>query len=234
MNNDYGQNYVVNQEAEPIGEYASKAFGWMFLGLVTTALSALFITVNSDLMMLFIRNIYAFYWVAGVELVLVWILSANIQKMSFALSKLLFFVYAALNGITFSIIFLVYDFGSIVNVFGLTALFFGMLALYGYVTKNDLTSIGRVLMFGVYFLIGFWIVSMFMDLSRYELIVSFVGMLIFLGLTAYDTQKIKHYYYYYQNDPAMLKKASIISALQLYLDFVNLFLYILRILGKKR
>jgi hypothetical protein len=234
MNDNYEKNYLADQEAEPIGVYASKAFGWMFLGLVTTFLTSLIVLSNPTLIQMFFQSIYAFYALMGAELILVWVLSANIQKMSFALSKFLFFVYAAVNGITFSVIFFVYQMESIISIFAITALFFGVMALYGYLTKNDLTSIGRVLTFGVFFLVGFWILSMFINLSQFEIIVSFIGMLIFLGLTAYDTQKIKYYYNYYQNDSEMLKKASIISALQLYLDFINLFLYLLRILGRRK
>jgi len=115
-----------------------------------------------------------------------------------------------------------------------TSLFFGIMAVAGYVTKADLSSLRGFLTGSLLFLLGFWVIGLFINLGRLELIMCTFGIFIFLAYTAYDTQKIRAFHQIYAQDPAMAKKASIISALQLYLDFINLFIYLLRIVGKKK
>ncbi|MBC7765914.1 MAG: Bax inhibitor-1/YccA family protein [Hyphomonadaceae bacterium] len=222
------------QVAESLGGYTSKVFGWMFLGLLTTFLVSMFCISTVEIPMFFAKNIPVFYGLCIAEVIFVWFMASRILKMSVTAAKASFLAYSAVNGITLMFIFMVYELGSIVYVFGVCALFFGVMALYGYVTKTDLSGIGKILIFGVFALAGFWILSLFLNLSAFERIVSFIGIGIFLGLTAYDTQKIKAYYYNFQGNPDMLAKASIFAALQLYLDFINLFLYLLRVMGRRR
>ena len=158
-------------------------------------------------------------------------LSARIQRMSVGTATLLFFFYAVLNGVVISSALLLYGLVEAILVFALTALYFGVLAAYGYLTKRNLARVGPILTSGLIFLVVFWVLALFLPLSGLEIIVSMIGIAVFLGCTAYDTQKIQFFYQYYAGYPDMLAKASIFSALQLYLDFINLFLYLLRFLG---
>lgn len=161
-------------------------------------------------------------------------LSARVHKLSVGAARTLFFAYAILNGVTFSVYFLIYDMLSLVMVFGLTSVYFGLMAMIGYFVKVDLSRMRNVLLGGAIFLAVFWVLSMFLNLSGFETIACMIGIVIFLAYTAYDTQKIKAYYEYYGNDSVMASKASVFSALALYLDFINIFIYLLRILGKRR
>lgn len=145
----------------------------------------------------------------------------------------LFFAYAVLNGITFSAVFFAYDVQILLTVFALTSLYFGVLAAYGWFTKRDLSGLRPILTAGLIFLLVFWLISMFLPLSGFDRIICFVGLAVFMGLTAYDTQKIKQLHAAFEGDYEMSKKASIFAALQLYLDFINIFLYILRLLGRR-
>ena len=145
----------------------------------------------------------------------------------------MFFAYAILNGVTFSAVFFAYDVQILLSVFALTALYFGALAAYGWLTKRDLSGLGTILGFSVLFLLVFWVLSMFLPLGAFERIICFIGLAVFMGCTAYDTQRIKHLHAEYGEDYEMSKKASIFAALQLYLDFINIFLYILRLLGRR-
>ena len=220
-------------EAEPLYIYTAKTFAWMFLGLLVTCAVALagFITGFSYLLF---YNFSALIVITIAELVVVMVLSACIKKLSVLAARFLFFTYAVLNGVVFSAYFAIYQMYSLLFIFAMTCLYFGAMAAFGYFTKTDLSKIRYILMGGLVFLLLFGLLSFFLNLQRFEVIVSFFGVLLFLGFTAYDTQKIKAYHAAYSNNPEMASKASIFSALQLYLDFINLFLYLLRILGKRR
>ena len=144
-------------------------------------------------------------------------------------------LFSALFGFTLSIYLLAFHVTSIVLCFLLTAVYFGALAAYGFFTKRDLSGLRTILFSGLGFLIVFGLLSMFIPgLQMFDRVVCLIGIALFLGYTAYDTQKIRAFYHYYSASPDMLAKASIFSALQLYLDFINLFLYLLRFLGNKR
>jgi len=146
-----------------------------------------------------------------------------------------FFLYSILNGIVFSAYFLIFEIPSLILVFAATSLYFGGMAVFGYVTHIDLSRIRTVLLGGLIFLIVMNLLMMFIPgLQVMDQVICTVGLILFLAYTAYDTQKIKAFYQAYSGDPVMLKKASIYSALQLYLDFVNMFLYVLRIFGKRK
>ena len=166
------------------------------------------------------------------ELAVVLILSAGIQKRPVGVTRMLFALYSLINGMVFSVYFVLYEVANLIFIFGLTALFFGAFALYGRFTKTDLSRLRPLLIGGLIFLLIAGLLMMFIDFSPLERIVCMVGIVVFLCFTAYDTQKIKANYEYFYGDEAMLQKASIYSALQLYLDFINLFLYLLRFLGR--
>ena len=161
------------------------------------------------------------------------VLSARLGKISISGARGFFLAYAILNGVTFSAVFFAYDVQILLSVFALTALYFGALAAYGWLTKRDLSGLGTILGFSVLFLLVFWVLSMFLPLGAFERIICFIGLAVFMGCTAYDTQRIKHLHAEYGEDYEMSKKASIFAALQLYLDFINIFLYILRLLGRR-
>ncbi len=220
--------------AESIGAYTAKAFLWMFAGLMVTFLTALGLVESRLIVAVFnIPSVLMVLFLAEVAVVLV--LSARIHKLSVGMARVLFFTYAVLNGVVFSVYLLAYEVFSLILVFGATALYFGGMAIFGWVTKADLSRIRGILVGGLIFLIVFGVLSMFIPgLEAFERIACLVGIAIFMAFTAYDTQKIKAYYAAYQGDDLMLKKASIFSALQLYLDFINLFLYLLRFLGRRK
>ena len=226
----YSQSY--GYQAESLGRYTSKTFGWMFAGLLITFLTAFFVYATRTILYVFTIP-YAYLILAAAELAVVIYLSARIEKMSVGTARLLFFLYSILNGVVFSALFLVYATADLILIFGATSLFFGIMAILGYTTNADFSRIRPFMTAGLIFLIAFWILSIFINLQQFETIVCTIGIFLFLVLTAYDTQKIRAYHAYYSNQPEMAAKASIFSALQLYLDFINLFLYLLRFVGKK-
>ncbi|MFR4928408.1 MAG: Bax inhibitor-1/YccA family protein [Clostridium sp.] len=142
--------------------------------------------------------------------------------------------YAAVNSIVFSDYFLVFDVVSLWMAFAITAAFFGVMALIGYFGNINFSALRPFMMAGLIFLAGFWLLSMFINLSAYETVVCAIGIFIFLIVTAYDAKKIQAFYSYYGNVPEMATKSSIFAALQLYLDFINLFVYLLRFVGRRR
>lgn len=226
-------NMAGNYAIEPLNRYVAKTFGWMFAGLLTTFLISVIGYATGAIILVFYIP-YAFFVLGIAELAVVIFLSARIQKMSVGGARTLFFLYAVLNGVVFSAYFLMYDMLSLVLVFGATSLFFGIMAALGYYTNADFSRVRPFLMGGLVFLVVFWLLSMVLNLSAFETAVCYIGIFIFLAFTAYDTQKIKAYHQYYSQSPEMAAKASIFSALQLYLDFVNLFLYLIRLMGRRR
>ena len=233
MFQENGSQWMEGTSAEPLNVYTTKTFGWMFLGLLVTFGTAIAFSAGGGLYYLLTLGMPAVFALCIAELVLVMVLSARLGKMSIAGARGLFFAYAILNGVTFSAVFFAYDVQILLSVFALTALYFGALAAYGWLTKRDLSGLGTILGFSVLFLLVFWVLSMFLPLGAFERIVCFIGLAVFMGCTAYDTQRIKHLHAEYGEDYEMSKKASIFAALQLYLDFINIFLYILRLLGRR-
>ena len=187
-------------------------------------------------------TLYAVYYIPYVHLIVLiatlvisFTMVHRLEKMAVGTAVTLFVVFSALFGFTMSIYFWRYSLEILAFSFLLTAVYFGALAAYGYLTKRDLSGIRPILFSGLIFLIVFGLLSLFIPaLDMFDRVVCLVGIATFLGYTAYDTQKIKAFYSYYSASPEMLAKASIFSALQLYLDFINLFLYLLRFLGNKR
>ena len=236
MNRNYSNISYAESPFGTLSEFMSKSFGWMFAGLLVTfgvgigavASGLIFPIINSGL----------FIFTSIAELVMVFVLSARVQKLQPSTATALFFGYAVLNGINLSSIFLVYDYGTLILAFLVGAVYFGVMAVYGNVTDRDLTGWGPKLMGGLVALIVCALMgsllSMFgLNFGIANLLLCAVGLLIFMGLTAYDTQMLKYYYSYFGGDAAMLHKASIIGALNLYLDFINIFLYIVRMLGRR-
>ena len=177
---------------------------------------------------------YAVLVLGIAEVAVVLYMSARINKVSVGTARALFLTYSVLNGVVFSAYFLIYALPSMVFIFGATALFFGIMAAVGYTTRADLSNLRNFLLGGLVFLLVFWVAAMFINLERFEIVACTVGIFIFLVFTAYDTQKIRAYHQVYAQDPQMARKASIFSALQLYLDFINLFIYLLRVLGRRK
>lgn len=232
MNQGYDyESFGVSRES--LASYTAKTFGWMFLGLfVTFAASMAMYLSGAYYYVLFSFNGIMPIVLCVAELAVVLYLSARIHKLNIAAARGLFFLYALLNAITFSSIFVLYDVSSLVFVFGMTSVYFGVMALYGYMTKADLSRIRPVLLFGLVALIVLALLSLF--IPGMDTGICLIGVVIFIAFTAYDTQKIRQNYAYFQGNPELLQKASIISALQLYLDFINLFLYLLRLFNRNK
>lgn len=224
---------VWNTPTVSLNTYATRTFLWMFLGLLVTFVTAYAFCASGMYVSLYTRFAALPFVLMIGELVTVIALSAGIRKMSVGTARAMFFLYAILNGLTFSYIFAMYLTTSVILVFGITALYFAVLAAYGWLTKRDLTRLAPILLTGAVILAVFWLLSMFLHFSGAETVACFVGLAIFMGFTAYDTQKIKSYYAACAGDTVLAAKSTVICALQLYLDFINLFLYILRLLGRR-
>lgn len=212
-----------------------KTYLWMMLGLVMTALTAGYVASNLELMAAIFSNKLAFWGLIIAELGLVFFLSARIMRMSFATAGLLFAAYAILNGVTLSCIFMIYSVDVIVTTFAVSAATFGAMSLLGFVVKRDLSPIGRFGLMAVVGLIIASVVNMFVASSALYWGITYLGVLIFAGLTAYDTQKLKMLFLQHGNEVNdSTQKLALLGSLTLYLDFVNLFLYLLRIFGGNR
>jgi hypothetical protein len=183
-----------------------------------------------------LRPTMLFYGLIIGELALVFILSARVQKMQASTATAMFVIYAAVNGATLSIVFLAYTGASIVSTFFICSATFVTCSLYGWMTKRDLTSLGGFLFMGLIGIIVASLVNMFIRSSAMQMIISYIGVLVFIGLTAYDTQHLKTMASTQPDglEAAVVRKGAILGALKLYLDFINLFLMLLRILGNRR
>ncbi len=232
MYNDvYSQGNAGTQSG--LNAYISKVFGTMFLGLLVTAVAALFTATSDTLMDLFYGSNLVFVLIIA-ELAVVFILSARIGKMGYGACQAMFYLYAVINGITLASVFYVYDLGTVYVSFFTTAISFGVMAVYGAVTKKDLTNIGNMLMMALIGIIVATIINLFIGSETFDLVIAFIAVAVFVGLVAYDTQKLKSYYYASVGDYQMQRKIAIMGALSLYLDFINIFLYLLRIFGSRR
>ncbi len=232
---EFDRSMAPEGQLETIGQYTAKTFLWMVLGLLVTfgVAVACWLTNATIYALVYIPYIHLIVLVA--TLVISFTMVSRIEKMARGTAVAMFIAFAALFGFTLSIYLLYYELTAVIFCFLLTAVYFGALAAYGHFTKRDLSGMRTILFSGLIFLIVFGVLSIFIPfLSNFDRIVCLVGIAIFLGYTAYDTQKIRAYYNYYAGYPDMLAKASIFSALQLYLDFINLFLYLLRFLGKRK
>lgn len=211
-----------------------KVYLWMTLALVITGATAYYVATSPTLLSVIFGNPVMTWGIFLAPLVLVIVLSAGIQKLSLTASTLVFVLYSVLMGASLSTIFFAYDLGSIFQTFFITAATFGAMALYGYTTKSDLTSWGRLLFMALIGLIIAAIVNIFLGNSMLDLAISTIGVLIFVGLTAYDSQKIKEMLLQAPDASESMQKLALLGALSLYLDFINLFLYLLRFFGNNR
>ena len=205
----------------------------MSLALVITGFTAYYVATNENLLLLIYSKPAVMWILIGVELAIVFGVTAAINKLSLPVATLLFVLYSVINGALLSSIFLIYTMSSIATVFFITAGTFGAMSLYGYTTKTDLTSWGKLLMMALIGLIIATVVNLFMKSSGLEMIISYVGVLIFVGLTAYDTQKKKLMCMQAPDAGESMQKLALLGALSLYLDFINLFIYLLRIFGRR-
>ena len=208
---------------------------WMCSALVISGLTALYVSVNPNILRIVFANSMSLILMFLAQLGLIWFISAKINSISSTVATILFIVYSILTGVTLSSIFLVFTHESIASVFFITAGTFGGISLYGYTTKKDLSTWGSYLIMGLIGLIIASVVNWFLNSEMLYWIVSYVGVLIFIGLTMYDTQKIKQLSYQYSGeDDETMNKVALLGAITLYLDFINLFLYLLRIFGKRK
>lgn len=230
----YTSTAAASAGVSDVGSFFRNVYGWMTVGLGLTAVVALFTVSTPALMQMIFGNKLVFYGLIIAEFGLVIALSAAINRMSAATATLMFCVYAALSGLTFASIFVVYTRSSIASTFFITAGTFGVMSLYGLVTKKDLSSWGSFLFMGLIGIVIASVVNIFLKSPAMTWVVSCCGVLIFTGLTAYDTHSLR---VLAQNGFAHAeerKKVAIIGALKLYLDFINLFLMLLRLLGGNR
>ncbi len=214
--------------------FLSKVYLWMSLGLGLSAAGSFWILSQPALLKAIFTNGFLLFGLIAVEIGLVVWLSAAFQRISSGLAVGLFLGYSFLNGVTLASIFLVYTAASIVTTFAITSGTFFFFALYGVTTKKDLTGVGSLAMMGLIGVILASVVNIFLKSSGLEWAITFIGIAVFLGLIAYDTQKLKAIHAMGFESAEIEKKASILGALRLYLDFINLFILLLRIFGKRR
>ncbi len=209
---------------------------WMTGGLALTGIVSRLVSTNTGLTRALYSNPVLLFVLIGVELLMVIVLSSQIMRLSAAAATALFIGYSALNGVTLSFIFMIYTETSITGVFFITAATFGGMSLYALTTKRDLSTIGHYAIMGLWGVLIATLVNLFIRSEALYYLISYVGVAVFLGLTAYDTQIIKHWNAEMSDSVSepMYIKISIIGALKLYLDFINLFLFFLRIFGRRR
>jgi uncharacterized protein len=214
--------------------FISKVYGWMSSALFITAMVAMWVASTPAIANVIIGNKILFYVMIGAEFGLVWYMASRIMQMSLSKAIFLFILYAALNGLTLSVIFLVYTMGSIASTFLITAGTFGIMSAYGYYTKTDLTSMGKLAMMGLIGIIIASVVNIFFQNELLYWVSTYVGILVFVGLTAYDTQKIKEQNILGNEGTEEDSKEAIRGAITLYLDFINMFLLLLRLFGSRK
>lgn len=211
-----------------------KTYLWMTMALAITGLTA-YIVAGNEMILNILFNFRAAIWILFIaEIGLVVSLSAAIERLSLTTATLMFIVYALLNGVTFSTLFLAYSLPSLATTFFVTAGTFGAMSAVGFFIKKDLSVIGRILIMALIGIIIATVVNIFLASSGLDIIITYLGVLIFVGLTAYDTQKIKQMFQMAPDAGAHTQKYAVLAALTLYLDFINLFLYLLRFFGNRK
>jgi uncharacterized protein len=237
---NYNQQYAQYKPVEAsfstaeVRRFLLHVYNWMTMGLAVTGIVAFGVSTSNVLLRFIVMNPFIFYGLMIAQLLVVIILSAAINKMPSVVAVGAFFFYAFLTGLTFSILFLVYTSGSIAYTFLICAAMFGSVSIFGYITKMNLAGVGIFMMMGLFGLIIASIVNIFLQSPMLYWIISYIGVLIFVGLTAWDTQRIKKMAQATSFETEEGKKAAIMGALTLYLDFINMFLFLLRIMGNRR
>lgn len=207
----------------------SKVFAWMFIGLIITFATGFYVAMHPNML----YNIFStglHFGLLILEIVLVVWLSARSHKMKFSTASIVYVIYSVVTGLTFSSFFVIYELGSIMFIFALTALLFGIFALLGYTTNTDLSKFSTIFLMGLIGIILATIINIFLNNSMLEIIISWVSIILFLGITTHDIQKIKTLSNVITDENAI----AIIGALDLYLDFINIFIDLIRIFGKTR
>ena len=232
-------NYNVNNptaaKAVLVNTFLRGVYWWMTAGLALTGLVAWLVFNSPTMRQIVFGNQLIFIGFILAELGLVFYLSARIQRLSGATATMLFMIYSALNGATFSVFLMAYTMPSIATVFFITAGTFGATSLYGMITKRDLTGVGGFMMMGLIGIIIASIVNLFLQNPMVYMVISYVGVIVFVGLTAYDTQRLRVMGESVPaDDPEAVRRGTIMGALALYLDFINLFIMLLRIFGERR
>src|SRR5579863_3264312 len=227
----FSNGYELDQK---VSSFMSGVYGWMSCALALTAGTAYYVASVPSIFMYIYTHSAIIIGLMIFQIGLVIAITALLNRMSFVTALALFLVYAASLGVTLSSIFFVYTEVSILSTFLTTALMFGAMSLYGYMTKADLTSVGSMSIMVLFGLIIGMFVNMFLKSEHFDYILSGIGVVVFVLLTAYDTQKIKHIARPVLGDHELAAKMTLIGALTLYLDFVNLFLFLLRFMGQRR
>ena len=219
-----------------VNTFIQSVYNWMAIGLALTGVTAYFVASSAFMLNLIFGNKIIFWGLLIGELGLVYFISARINRIQAATATGLFLLYAALNGTTLSIIFLAYSGASIASTFLICAGTFTACSIYGMVTKKDLTSMGGFMFMGLIGIIIATIINIFIQSSAVSMIISYIGVFVFIGLTAYDTQKLKNMAHTQPDglDGAVVRKGAILGALTLYLDFINMFIFMLHIFGGGR
>ena len=233
----FDQNYTLTSSAGARERSILRnVYIWMTAGLALTGIVAYGVATNPRLLQMFFSSQFTFFGIIIAQFILVFALSARVMSMSISTATICFAAYATLNGITLSLIFLIYTGSSIASVFFITAGTFAGMSLYAVTTKRDLSGVGHYCIMALWGLIIASVVNIFLKSDGLSWIISFIGILVFVGLTAYDTQRIKRWNQETgaSSDEAVFVRLSILGALHLYLDFINLFLYLLRFFGKRR
>jgi FtsH-binding integral membrane protein len=238
---EYQQNLPLPVSEEKLSTtfnaVMARVYLWMTLGLLVTTAVSFWVLSTPRVLLFFYGSFWAMMGLFVVQIALVIALVGALQKLSTGAALALFFVYAALNGITISTIFVVYDIGTVTMAFGVAAIVFILMSVIGLVTKQDLTKWGPILFFGLIGLIIATVVNIFLRSSMLDMIITYAGILLFMGLIVFDTKYIKNMTYQAASQGGdtslVVGKISVLGALKLYLDFINLFLYILRLLGRK-
>jgi len=230
--NAYAQHTAAAQVRPDTNAFFRKVYAYMAGGLFATGVTAMAVASSESLVNMILQNRILFYALLIVEFIMVLAFSKVVEKLSTPAAAAFFFAYAVLNGVTMSIIFMVYTASSIASTFFVTAGTFGALSVYGYATKRDLTGVGNVAIMGLIGLVIASIVNIFLNSPMMYWLTTFVGVIVFTALTAYDTQKLKQFAL--SSGADQQSKVALQGALMLYLDFINLFLYLLRLFGRRR
>ena len=231
---NYVKDISVKSEKSIVNSVMKNVFTLMTLALAATGAISYIVSNNIQIIKAILENQPLFWGLIIGELVLVIVLSAMINRISFTTALILFALYSVINGVTLAPLFIVFTAESIASAFFVTAGTFGVMAIFGYITKFDLSGIGKILIMALFGLIIASIVNIFLASSQMEMITNYAGVLIFTGLTAYDTQKIKNLVQENINNENIIPKLSVIGSLTLYLDFINLFIKLLQLMGKRK
>lgn len=230
---DLNERVMSSQESALVKSFFLKVYGWMFFALFLTGVTAIWAATSTAFKETLYTSPMLMWGLIIAEFGLVIWLSAGIRKMQSGTATLLFLGYSILNGLTLSTVFWIYGMGTVSNAFFSAALMFGAMSLFGAMTRKDLSSWGHFFSMGLIGIIIASVVNIFLASSGLDWVISYLGVFIFLGLTAYDTQAIKGMAYQLQAGSEAEAKGAILGALKLYLDFINLFLFLLRIFSRR-